>query len=392
MNARLALGISIVWLPLAFLFDGVTALILPLQLADSDRAATEVGLISFAGLGAAVIVQPVAGRLSDRLRGGVDRRAFLAIAALPTVAGLWLLVGVAALPVVAVGYLILQASASAVQAAQQALIPEHVGRAARGRAAGLKSTFDVGGAFLAFLVLGILLGSGDPKPAALFATLLLIGSVALMAVLVPSAAAPADTRRDRARSRIPRGFVRLVAARFLFLLGTYGIGRFLLLLIADRLNLRPVDAASATGGLLALFTLTTAALALAFGMLADRRGRDLVMVLGVGLSAIGIVVFLPAIGLPGVVVGGLLMAAGTAAFVSANWAATTDLVPADEAGWLMGLANLGTGGAAACAGLLGLVIDGIGFAAAIVLAATATALALVPLLRPQVNNAMEART
>lgn len=175
----------------------------------------------------------------------------------------------------------------------------------------------------------------------------------------------------------------------MFLFGTYAIGRFLLLLLADRLGLDPGHAAGATGGLLALFTLATAVVALSFGLLADRRGRERVMAIGVALPTGGILAFLPTIGVAGALIGGLLMAAGTAAFVSANWAALTDLVPAEDAGWLMGLANIGTGGAAACAGLLGPVIDGVSFTPAIVLAAVATAAALIPLSRTQRMSTME---
>lgn len=381
MNPRLALGISVVWLPLAFLFDGVTALVLPVRLADSDRAATEVGLVSFAGLSAALVVQPLAGRLSDRLRGRIDRRVFLALAALPAVAGLWLLAGATAVGVIALAYVVIQISASAIQAAQQTLIPEHVDHATRGRAAGLKSTFDIGGAFLAFLVLGALLQSADVVPAAAFTTVLLLASVGMLVGLVPRATPSAAARRTAGPGAVPTGFVRLVAARFLFLFGTYAIGRFLLLLLADRLGLDPGTAAAATGGLLALLTLATAVAALPFGLVADRRGRSPVMAVGIALSTGGILAFLPTVGMFGVVVGGLLMAAGTAAFVSANWAAITDLAPAEDAGWLMGLANVGTGGAAASAGLLGPVIDGVGFSPAIILAAIATAAALIPLSR-----------
>ncbi len=78
---RLALGISIVWLPLAFLTDGITVLLLPVRLSGSERAASAIGLISFAGLAAAVVAQPLAGLVSDRLRPRLDRRWFLAVTA-----------------------------------------------------------------------------------------------------------------------------------------------------------------------------------------------------------------------------------------------------------------------------------------------------------------------
>jgi MFS family permease len=309
------------------------------------------------------------------------------------VAGIWLVAG-STVALVAFGYLVVQVAASSIQAAQQTLIPEHVERPLRGRAAGLKGAFDIGGSFLAFLVLGALLSSGDTVPAAVAVTAVLVGSLAVLAACVPGIAPdklrtspPAHGRRPL-RS-VPPGFVRLVASRFLFLFGTYAIGRFLLLLVADRSGIDPTQAADATGGLLAIFTVATAVAALAFGRLADRRGRDGIMVLGIVVSAAGILAFAPSFGVPGVALGGLVMSVGTGAFVAANWAALTDLSPAEDAGWLMGLANIGTGGAAACAGLLGPVIDGVGFTPAILVAAIATAAALIPVSREPRITAME---
>jgi len=63
VRPRLLLGISILWLPLAFLFDGVTVLVLPLRLGGG---AGELGLVSLVGLGIAAALQPVAGVLTSR--------------------------------------------------------------------------------------------------------------------------------------------------------------------------------------------------------------------------------------------------------------------------------------------------------------------------------------
>ena len=54
---------------------------------------------------------------------------------------------------------------------------------------------------------------------------------------------------------------------------------------------------------------------------------------------------------------GGIMAVGSAAFASANWALTTELTPPNEAARFMGLANFGTAGGAAAAGLLGPLVD-----------------------------------
>jgi hypothetical protein len=74
------------------------------------------------------------------------------------------------------------------------------------------------------------------------------------------------------------------------------------------------------------------------------------------------------------------MSVGTAAFVVPNWAAMTALAPAPEAGRVLGLANIATGGAAAVAGLLGPIIDFAGFGVVLTIAAALTAAAVLPLI------------
>jgi MFS family permease len=69
---------------------------------------------------------------------------------------------------------------------------------------------------------------------------------------------------------------------------------------------------------------------------------------------------------------GALMAVGSAAFGSASWAMLADLTRSAHAGQLMGLANVGTAGAAAAAGLFGFVVDGAGFDPAFALAAVSS--------------------
>jgi MFS family permease len=390
MSVRLGIGISAVWVPLAFLFDGLTVLILPVRLDGTGPEATLIGLISFVGLGAAVGVQPIAGALSDRFRNRIGRRTFMAVAAVPAVIGLWVLIGTTAIPVIALAYVIVQVSASSIQAAQQTLIPEHVPTRFRGSAAGLKTAADIGGAFVAFLVLGWLLASGELASAAGIVTVLIVVALLIAWAWVPAERRNETHHRAATARALPAGFVRLVAARFLFLFGIYVIGRFLLLLVAERISVDPAHAADETGGLLALFTMTTAIAALGIGPVADRYGRSRTMAAGAVVAAVGVLGFLPTAGLPGVVIAGSLMSLGTAAFSAGNWAAITDIAPARDSGRLMGLANLGTGGAAACAGLVGPLIDAAGFAPAILVAAAATAAAVLPMSRVRRPTALEA--
>ncbi len=382
---RVLVGISVLWVPLAFLFDGVTVLVLPVRLGDGPDAAT-LGLVSFVGLAAGLALQPLAGSLSDRLRWRVDRRLFLSATALPVVAGIWLLAGTSGTLSAVVGYVVVQAAAGAMQGGQGALIPEHVPATARGRAAGFKSAFDTGGAFVGFLVLGALVAAGQIAAIGVLLTILVLVGVALVWILVP----PLQLGRRPARiepvepmapvgAPWPAGFAPLILSRFLFLFGTFAVGRFLLLLVAERLGVAPERAADEAGSLLALFAAATALASIPFGWLADRHSRRGLMRLGAFLSAAGIAAFIPSLGIPGVVVAGLLMALGTAAFVTANWAAATHVVAPASAGRLMGMVGVATGVAAAAAGLLGPLIDAAGFAPALGLAAVVAVTAVLPI-------------
>ena len=192
MGGRLAVGISVTWVALAFLGDGLSALVLPSVVASGPDAATALGLTTFVGLGLAVLVQPIAGSMSDHLRGWADRRWYMAAAAIPTLIGLAILArsgGVVWLA--ALGFFGAVLAASGIQAALQTLIPEHVPLRQRGRAASIKTAFDIGGAFVAFLVLGWALETAGVVGAAAVTAAVLVISLAVVFLWVPSVGAPA---------------------------------------------------------------------------------------------------------------------------------------------------------------------------------------------------------
>jgi MFS family permease len=317
----------------------------------------------------------------------------MAVAAIPALIGLAMLAVSDGRPwLAAAAYLVAILAASAIQASLQTLIPEHVQKPRRGRAASLKTAFDIGGAFVAFLLLGWALEASGIAGAAVASAGVLLLALVLVFVWVPRPVGVSAHEPVGEPASTPSGFWPLVLSRFLFLLGIYVVGRFMLLLVAFRLDVPAASAAAETGGILATFTLLTAVTALSFGPLVDRLGRRRVMVAGVLLAAVGTASFLPDVGLYGVLIAGGLMSVGTAAFATANWAALTDLSPPQDAGRLMGLANLGTGGAAACAGLVGPSIDTWGFTPALVFATTAVVVALAPVARIVPIHRMEEST
>lgn len=367
-RARLLFGVSVFWLALSLVFDGITTLVLPHQLlglADPATRATTLGLLTFAGLLAGLLVQPVAGALSDRLRPRWGRRPLLLVGAGLILASLALSNAADAILLVLAGYVLVQVAASVAQAALQGYLPDLVPADWRGRASGVKGAMDLGGSLLGFILLGALLGTGSATPALVAVGAVVATTLALTLVLVrePRTAAQEPPPRAsildafRLDTRRHRAFAWLVASRFLFLFGTYAVGRFLLFFVADRLGLDRAAAAEQAGGLLAALTLVTLLSAPLGGWLADRFGRRLLMLGGAALSVAGVGLLAFAESALLILLFGGLMALGSSAYYGASWASIADLAPPEEAGRFYGLANVGTAGAAAAAGLLGPLVD-----------------------------------
>ena len=365
---RASLGVSVGWIGISMVADGVPALLLPHRLlADGGTDATSLGLITLVAIAVAALLQPVAGRWSDR----IGRFPVIGAGTVIAVAGLALVLG----PGTAVaGTVLALAGVSVAQAGQQALLPDRIGAAWRGRAGGLKSAFDVAGAFAGFVILATLLGAGEPGLAATDLAVALVVGFGLSRLLVRSRSPL--VRPIEGADRVEPGsgtvLVRLVAARFLFLLGIYAVGRFLLLFVAERFDLGANAAGGEAGAALALLAVITVAASVPSGWLADRVGRRPLMIIGGALGAAGIGLLPTAGSLDGVLGFGALMALGSAAFGSASWAMLGDLTASADAGRLMGLANFGTAGAAGGAGAFGLLIDAAGFGPAFLLAAACT--------------------
>jgi MFS family permease len=379
-RVRLLLGVNVFWLALSMLTEGFNSLLLPAMLLGSVPAnyqATTLGGLTFVGLAVGMLVQPVAGHLSDQDQGQTGRRRLFSLGTLGLLVCLALFATSRTLLVVFVAYTLLQIAAAVAQAAYQGWLPQLIARAWRGTASGIKGLMDLGGALVAFVVLGELLGQRRFTPALLAMGAVVAGAGILARLLIrelPVAARPSggDPTRQTPHSiagsfrldlRQHRQFAWLVAARFLFLCGTYAVGRFLLFFVADRLRLDPAQAAEQTGGLLAALTLTTALAAPLAGWAADRLGRVPIMVAGAALSAAGTLLLTRADSASTILLFGGLMALGSAAFSSANWAHTADLAPEAEPARFLALANFGTAGAVAAAGLFGPLVDGLNRAA-----------------------------
>ncbi len=365
---RASLGVSVGWIGISMVADGVPTLLVPYRLVGDGTGGTEataLGLTTLVAIAIAAGIQPSAGRWSDR----IGRFPVIAVGTAVAVAGLVLLLG----PGMAIpGTVVTLAGVSIAQAGHQALLPDRIPTAWRGRAGGLKSAFDVAGAFAGFVILAALLGLGQPALAAIALAAALVLAFGLGRMLVrPRVSAPTSRRNHVERAGPDRSghLFRLVAARFLFLLGIYAVGRFLLLFVADRFDLGADAAGAEAGTVLALLALVTVAASVPGGWLTDRVGRRPLMLVGGLLAATGIALLATATSVETLLLFGALMALGSAAFGSASWATLADLTASADAGRLLGLANLGTAGAAAAAGIFGLLIDAGGFGPTFLIAA-----------------------
>ncbi len=405
-QTRLLFGISIFWLALSVLFDGINTLVLPLQvsaLASQSNQATLLGYLTFVGLLAGALVQPIAGTISDVFKPFLGRKGFIGIGLLLSLISLFLFAMFQSPGGILLGYLAIQISASIAQAGQQGLIPDLVNENHRGLASGMKGFMDLTGAMLGFVLLGQFLGSDGILPAiGVIGAILVIAY--LLAVLLtpedqPARAAAAKTnpvsltktfRFDLAEQHT---FVRLILARFLFLLGIYGTGRFLLFFVANRLGLSMEQAAEQAGTLLAGLALITILASPLTGWLADRIGRVPLMIAGAMCSAVSALMLVWANSAGEILLFGGLMSLGSAAFAGGSWAMLADVVPKHQSARFFGLANFSTAGAAAVAGLFGPIIDwsdrlapGAGFSVLFILASVAFLASALPLRKPLLED------
>ncbi len=367
-------NINVYWFGLAFMWNSLHPIILPailLNFVPERLKNTYLGGLTFLGLILAMIVQPIAGAISDRCAFHWGRRRpyilvgtlfdFVFLAVLGLAGSYWVLFA---------GYVLLQISSNVAHGPAQGFIPDLVPEDRRGVACGVKNLADMGGLVAASLVAGNLMGRQNPVVAFVVIGLLLLVTllITLFSVkeeeepLVQQRAKPLtqtfaqnirDTLRIDAR-RYP-DYLWLIASRFLILLGIYAVQGFAQYFIRD--VLKAPNPAQVTGNL--LFSIGLALMVLIFpaGYLSDRIGRKRLNAFAGLLGALGIFLLLFATDYTRLMVFGAIIGAATGIFLSVNWALATDLIPRSEAGKYLGISNLATAGAGATSRLSGPLID-----------------------------------
>jgi MFS family permease len=244
----------------------------------------------------------------------------------------------------------------------QGVLPDRVPREQLGAASAFKNVVDMSGLVVASLFAGRLLDPQTRDPALIMALVMAALLAALAITVIGTREEPAhDARaaplaeRLRVDFRTNRAFAWVMAVRFVFLLGIYGIQSFAQYYLKDVLGV--ANPAQATGDLLAALTIALIACAFAAGWLSDRIGARPVMALAGVVASAGMLLLMLARTPFELIAYGSVVGAGIGFFLTSNWTAANRLVPPAEAAKYLGLTNLATAGAGALGRLEGPVID-----------------------------------
>ncbi|MEJ2265977.1 MAG: MFS transporter [Anaerolineales bacterium] len=374
---RAIIFINTYWIGLSFMWNSLHVIILPavlLHLVPEAFKNTYLGVLTFFGLVIAMIVQPISGSLSDRWHSRWGRRRpliligtafdFIFLALLGWAGGFWWL---------AIGYLGLQLTSNMAHGPVQGLLPDRIPPEQMGVASGVKNVMDMVGIIISSVVMGIFVAPDvrHPVMAITMVGVVLAGSAAVTLVGTKEKASN-EQENARAMQRaestsLPKmlqirqelhqnsGYWWLIASRFAFLFGVYGVQVFAQYYVRD--VLRPANPVQLTGNLMGAIALGITLFALLGGWLGDRFGHKRILVFASVVGSIGFLLMIGARTSGTLLVFGSVVGIGTGLFSTANWALANELAPSSQAGKYLGLTNLATGGAAAMGRLVGPVID-----------------------------------
>ncbi|MFC2064071.1 MFS transporter [Chloroflexota bacterium] len=367
--------LNMYWLGLSFKWNTIHPLILPavlLNFVPDAQKNSYLGILTFVGLIIATIIQPVAGAISDRWRSRFGRRRPMILAGtLLDLFFLALLGWAGGLIWLMLGYILLQFSSNIGQGASQGLLPDRVPSNQLGLASGIKTFIDMLALILASLVAGNLIDpvTRDPSVIISVVMVLMVISTAITIIGTPEESTIAaeqkpinlksiflefqQTFQVDLKENIP--YWLLIAERFLFLMGVFGIQQFAQYFIKDVLQVE--NPLKTTGDMMAALAVGLVITALIGGWLSDRFGPKLILIMASIITGLGCFLLLLVTDQTSLVIMGSVIGVGMGLFLTSNWAIANQLAPGNEAGKYIGLTNIATAGAGAIGRLWGPFLD-----------------------------------
>jgi len=357
------------------LWNPMSTVILPimvLQFADESQKSTWLGFITLAGIILAIIVQPVAGMVSDcsRSRWGRRRPYILAGAILMSilVCALGIVNSMVTLLLV---YCLLQIASNIANGPWNGLIPDLVPEKPRGMASGIKGTMEILGAIIGIQVIGYFMSERFQAgyDSRLFLSLGIIAAVVIITMLVTVLTVkekPEITGRKISGlsslykvfniSGSRKGdFIYFLASRLLFLMPLFVLRTFGLYLFKDVAEV--ADPVATIADLTVVIGICLLISVVPMGHVADRLGRRPIVAMSAFLGIIGVTILLFFPTETPILIGGAFIGLANGSFMSANWALATDLTEKGQEARYLGLTNLATGGASLLATFAGPLMD-----------------------------------
>jgi MFS family permease len=338
---------------------------------------TTLGLLGFFGLLVAMVVQPIVGVFSDRAKTKMGRRLpFIIGGAVLIALSLFTLAAAPALWILVVGVILIQFSSNILQGPWQALVPDLVPESQRGTASSLLAVMNIIATVAAGAAAGFLLGTGGVNllgdnaifAAAAAPVVIFLIFVTVTAIWARERSVPIDEKvASRSIGQALKNafsvdfretpvFGWWFANRILFWGSFIAINSFLINYMVDVMGMDQAGAQSFYGRLKVILGGALIVLALLAGWLSDRFGRKPVMQIAGVTAFLGALMLLFVRSQNLIIVAGAIIGMSIGAFLSANWALATDIVPRREAARYLGIANIATCIGSGVARLLGGVL------------------------------------